>query len=186
MSNIKKIVYCSVEQYKTLVKEGKAIINGVEKLYEPETTMYITNAIISGYPVGSIYMSLDDTSPASIFGGTWEQINNAFLYASGTYKAGGVGGSNTIEIAEENLPATKLVVATNNTGETVQISQSNWSIDKNLNDGYSALVKQNELGELGYEAGLEGITDEYHYYEAPRPLETMPPFLTVNMWKRVA
>ena len=27
------------------------------------------------YPVGSIYMSVNSTSPASLFGGTWEQIN---------------------------------------------------------------------------------------------------------------
>lgn len=35
------------------------------------------------YPVGSIYMSLNKTSPSKLFGGTWERIQGRFLLASG-------------------------------------------------------------------------------------------------------
>ena len=31
------------------------------------------------YPVGSVYTSVNSTSPASLFGGTWELIQNKFL-----------------------------------------------------------------------------------------------------------
>lgn len=34
------------------------------------------------YPIGSIYMSMDSTSPASTIGGTWTQITDKFLYSS--------------------------------------------------------------------------------------------------------
>lgn len=36
------------------------------------------------YPVGSVYMSMSSTNPASLFGGTWEQIEDAFLLAAGS------------------------------------------------------------------------------------------------------
>ena len=45
------------------------------------------------YPVGSIYMSTNNTSPASMFGGTWEQIKDKFLLSAGSnYSAGATGG----------------------------------------------------------------------------------------------
>ena len=42
------------------------------------------------YPVGSIYQSTDPTSPAALFGGTWEQIasERVLMGASSSHKAG--------------------------------------------------------------------------------------------------
>lgn len=42
------------------------------------------------YPVGSLYLSYDSTSPAGLFGGTWTDITGRFLY---TGKDTTVGGS---------------------------------------------------------------------------------------------
>lgn len=45
------------------------------------------------YPIGSIYMSVNSTSPRTLFGGTWERIQNTFLLASGSaYANGSTGG----------------------------------------------------------------------------------------------
>lgn len=46
------------------------------------------------YPVGSIYMSVNSTDPSTLFGGSWERIQDRFLLASGnSYGAGSTGGS---------------------------------------------------------------------------------------------
>ena len=36
------------------------------------------------YPVGAIFISTDSTSPATLFGGTWERIKDTFLLAAGS------------------------------------------------------------------------------------------------------
>ena len=46
------------------------------------------------YPVGSIFISVNSTNPSTLFGGTWEQIQNRFLLACGSsYSNGSTGGS---------------------------------------------------------------------------------------------
>ncbi len=36
------------------------------------------------YPVGSIYMSVNNVNPASLIGGTWKQIKDCFCWRVGT------------------------------------------------------------------------------------------------------
>lgn len=48
------------------------------------------------HPVGSIFQSTDSTSPAKLFGGTWEQIKDVFLLAaSDSHAASSTGGEET-------------------------------------------------------------------------------------------
>ena len=50
------------------------------------------------YPIGSIYISINNVNPGTLFGGTWEQIEDKFLLSAGsTYTAGDTGGSATME-----------------------------------------------------------------------------------------
>ena len=54
------------------------------------TWQAIAASVLSAYPVGSIYQSTDPTSPAALFGGTWEQIasERVLMGASSSHKAG--------------------------------------------------------------------------------------------------
>ena len=69
--------------------------NGINENTENINTL--TNNLINLiYPIGSIYMSVNNVSPASFLGGTWEAIQDRFLLAAGSsYSAGSTGGEAT-------------------------------------------------------------------------------------------
>ena len=55
------------------------------------------------YPVGSIYMSVNNTNPGTLFGGTWSQIQDRFILAAGsTYSGGATGGSASINLSHSH------------------------------------------------------------------------------------
>lgn len=53
------------------------------------------------YPIGSIYMSVVDTSPSELFGGTWERIKGRFLVGideeDSDFTEGGTGGHKQLQ-----------------------------------------------------------------------------------------
>ena len=85
-------------------------VNGVE----PDGNANVTIpqvSILQVYPVGSIYMSVVETNPAELFGGTWEAIapGRVLLGAgeydsSTTYTAGAKGGAVRQFLHEINIP----------------------------------------------------------------------------------
>ncbi|MGN0194390.1 MAG: DUF859 family phage minor structural protein [Pseudoramibacter sp.] len=56
----------------------------------------------SVYPVGAIYISMNATSPAKLFGGSWERIYNRFLWAGAEWKtlSTSVSDTNTYTFTE--------------------------------------------------------------------------------------
>lgn len=58
------------------------------------------------YPVGSIYLSVTDVDPSSLFGGTWERIGGRFLLgADSTYAAGSTGGEASHQLTTAEMPS---------------------------------------------------------------------------------
>lgn len=71
----------------------------------------LKDAKLQAHPVGSIYESTDSTSPADLFGGTWEAMDpGRVLVSAGTastgtvYKAGDKGGEEATGLSVANLP----------------------------------------------------------------------------------
>ena len=83
-------------------RQLKADFNGITFNYNNNSSYYIPYQIFgmkkssggnssgeSNYPVGSLYMSVNETSPAELFGGTWEQISsNATILTSSSAPVG--------------------------------------------------------------------------------------------------
>ena len=117
------------------------------------------------YPVGAVYISVNSTSPASLFGGTWESIGGRFLIgADATYEAGSMGGNNTIQINKENMPYWSLFA--NSVVQEGMWSYGKWA-DHSAKSGDTLARHNGALGDTG------------------QPIDNMPPYLAVYMWKRV-
>jgi microcystin-dependent protein len=70
------------------------------------------------YPVGSIYCSYGSTSPATLFGfGSWTKIEGRFLLgANATYGLGSTGGSATVTLTVNQIPAHNHSASTSSAG----------------------------------------------------------------------
>lgn len=66
------------------------------------------------YPIGAIYWSKNNTSPASLFGGTWVQIVEDRFPLFGNDDT--TGGSRTVSISVANLPSHSHSTGLGNTG----------------------------------------------------------------------
>lgn len=62
--------------------------------------------LLEVYPVGAIYLSVNSTNPSTLFGGTWQRIQDVFLLAAGsTYSAGSTGGEATHTLTVDEIPS---------------------------------------------------------------------------------
>ena len=68
------------------------------------------------YPVGSVYISFNSTSPTTLFGGTWTRLKDRVLMASGdVYAANSTGGSATVTLNTNQIPSHNHSISTDGT-----------------------------------------------------------------------
>lgn len=108
------------------------------------------------YPVGSVYMSVNSTSPATLFGGTWEQIQDSFLLSAGsTYTAGNTGGSasHTHTTGDHKLTANESGMPSHGHADTFSVDEkSAISITSSGAHGHSANYRSVYNGSSTYSA----------------------------------
>lgn len=146
------------------------------------------------YPVGSIYMSVNNTNPATLFGfGTWEQIQDTFLLAAGsTYTAGATGGEATHTLTVDEIPSHnhkitgKIARSEASSGNLYTVSNQRFLLGKykfsnnnvSATDDTAAFINVSDLNTQT----MIGIDNKGGGQEH----NNMPPYLTVYMWKRTA
>ena len=117
------------------------------------------------YPVGSVYVSVNSTSPATLFGGTWVQIKDKFLLSAGdTYKAGATGGEATHVLTVNEMP------------------RHNHSIDNlNASGSTTPYMTVQAQEKKGYGGNVQTF-----FTGGGQAHNNMPPYIVVYIWQRTA
>ena len=143
------------------------------------------------YPVGSLYISVSSTSPQTLFGGTWVQIEDTFLLAAGQlYTAGQTGGEATHTLSTGELPAhTHGSKSLTGTAKAVLM-------DDFVSGGisFTGIVSGTTPRQRSW-SGTDGnairtitinATHEHDSVGSGEAHNNMPPYLSVYVWKRTA
>lgn len=152
-----------------------------EKLVADLTAESILSMV---YPVGSVYISVNDVSPAAFLGGTWEKISQ------GRVLQGAANGQAAGTEVEAGLPAAYMPAGA---FESIGLINNNWTgqytygcFSAGLRNGFTY---GSGSGDSGWQLG------SYTYYFSNRTITgdcygksntVQPPALLVNIWKRTA
>lgn len=118
------------------------------------------------HPVGSIFQSTDSTSPAKLFGGTWEQIKDVFLLAAGdSHAVGSTGGEE-----KHVLTAAEMANHTHGYDYTGQSDTTGTGAIKIVSPGGTANAYTGKA--------TSNCDGQAH--------NNMPPYLAVYTWRRTA
>lgn len=123
------------------------------------------------YPVGSIYMSVNNVSPATFLGGTWERIQDRFLLGAGSsYSAGSTGGEASHKLTVAEMPSHShnwRGIASNRNGG----SSGSYTVALFGADSAQSLINQGK--------GPQSVGSNQAH-------NNMPPYLAIYIWKRTS
>ena len=150
----------------------------------------LAEIMLTLYPVGAVYISVNSTSPASLFGGTWERIaQGRMLLGMGAIEenhnsywgtvtpaevnpeyAGEMGGEAWHTLTVNELPAHT------HTATVYGISSGNYTANA------ARLVYKDNTTTGWISEGLSWVNSTGDN----QPHSNMPPYFAVYMWKRVS
>ncbi|MCK9479548.1 MAG: hypothetical protein M0R40_08645 [Firmicutes bacterium] len=171
----------------TLARYARRLFEAKKETAEDRKDIEELKEVIKGlikpldcYPVGSIYITVSNISPAQLFGGSWEEYAQGRVLAG--YKsddadfnqAGKTGGTKTVTLTEAQIPKHKhtirwyqgqyISLSGNGTGESSSGYRTGYSSGTVYNNAMTA-----DLQEQGGGAH-----------------QNMQPYITVKIWRRTA
>ena len=160
----------------TLVQQWQAVIESMKggSFYTRAEVDALLKSV-DPFPVGSIYQSTDPTSPAALFGGSWEEIasERVLMGASSTHAAG-----TTVKAGLPNLKGSFSGVAS--------------TAYPNLSNSGALSINTNNGGLAGYEGGSYGSNCTVSFDASKsnaiygRSTTVQPAAYYVHIWHRVA
>lgn len=140
------------------------------------------DSALAAYPVGSIFQTVSRTSPAALFGGTWQEIaQNRVLMGAGTgYTAG-----STVEAGLPNITGSF-------TTKSTDVGGSPFSGDANVLSAKGSLAFSEKSTSYGGYTGHSGSQYNIQFDASRsnpiygRSYTVQPAAYYVHIWKRVA
>ncbi len=141
--------------------------------------------LLAAHPVGTIYTSDSPTSPAELFGGTWERLEGRFvLGASAAHPAGSTGGEEAVALKAPNIaphqhgPGTLYVTYFGEyLGDAIAAQHSPFR-------GYTLNLDSGVQTNLTRHAMLSGLTDSGQGITGAAH-NNMPPYYAAYVWRRL-
>lgn len=122
------------------------------------------------YPIGSIYMSVSNVNPSSLFGGVWIQLKDTFLLGAGDfYTAGTTGGEAKHKLTINEIPSHNHGTNSGTGNFISDSSKETPGTQMNFASGSYHRYAMNKTGSIG--GGAEH--------------NNMPPYIVVYMWQRI-
>ena len=159
------------------------------------------------YPVGSIYISTNNTNPSLLFGGNWQQIKDRFLLSCGdTYNNGATGGASTVSLTKAQMPRhTHTQNSPNHNSVSsgrgvIAVDGDDWTYTPKRAMNYSSgnyyypystkngngIAEPTKTGDATPTNQYTGGTNTTQAEQNGSAHENMPPYLAVYVWERIA
>jgi hypothetical protein len=149
-------------------QDNKKVFDNFPDLIASKFNALVENVLLESYPVGSIYISTNNTNPQTIFGGTWTSFGEGRTLIgvdasdadfSTSQKT---GGAKTHKLTKDEMPSHYHSINSASEGQA-----------------YSSGTRRNTLT-----GGTVGSTTRETGGDQPH--NNMQPYITVYMWRRTA
>lgn len=150
--------------------QNKIVKAGIDDTFEKA----VKAAVLLAHPVGSYYWSENPTNPSELFGGTWETIENRFVFAAGNKTVGSTGGEESHTLTSSEMPShthnMKFVLFNGASGSGIKYGSAwnngSWGIANSQNADQVTMYNENAGGGQAH--------------------NNMPPYVVAYCWKRTA
>lgn len=146
------------------------------------------------WPLNSIFITTDSANPNTLLtggdGSVWEKIQNRFLLGSGSKNVGVTGGEETVTLTINQIPSHTHNASTNTTGRhnhsyhtaPHSFAEQDQSQEAIISPSYGS---SNAVTKETYYNGDHSHTVTVNATGGSQSHNNMPPYLVVNIWKRV-
>lgn len=139
------------------------------------------------YPVGAIYMAIGGSSPASLFGGSWNQIVGKFIRAKNSSQdSGTTGGNNNVTLSASNIPTLSMQIGLCDGGYVGANDHPDSFISNSKTLGMESATYSGDTSDRSPQKGYVNSTLVRYNNPSVKAFTAMPEYINVNCWQRVS